>query len=151
MKPEMGGKITAIGDDCNDRSKWVYLTATTISKPRHYVIGQCVYCELELMSAENARLKSIIAKKLYENDEFEMEYTGIVLLKDENAKLKKKLERAVEALEDAYEFIDGVQDNLFHYYENKCIPTIYEVNAPVSASAGIRVVIAELKKELEAE
>lgn len=50
---------------------------------------------LDELLKENEQLKKLLTKELSENDEFGMEYTVIVLLKDENAKLKKQLALAI--------------------------------------------------------
>lgn len=59
--------------------------------------------------------------------------------------LEAKLKVAVEALEDANDFSSSVLEDLQHYFENKCIPTVDEVNQASITDSQLRYAIAKLK------
>lgn len=59
--------------------------------------------------------------------------------------LEKKFEIVMNALEEAGNFTACQLDNMEHYFDNKCIPTMEEVNQCAIADSYIRLAIAKVR------
>jgi hypothetical protein len=70
--------------------------------------------------------------------------------KDQITALETQNKELVEALEDANEFTSSILEDMQHYFENKCIPTVDEVNACSIADSLLRIIIAKYKSKLKA-
>lgn len=80
-----------------------------------------IYNENKKLKDENERLKKILSEEFSENDQYGMEYTGIVLLKDKVNLLKKKLELAISQRDQEIKFRAANDDEWFQRYNSKRI------------------------------
>lgn len=56
-----------------------------------------------------------------------------------------EVNKLVEALEEQNEFTCSILDNMQHYFDNKCCPTMDEINQCVISDSNLRMVIGNFK------
>lgn len=66
--------------------------------PNPYLVKTIEYSAFEAMRDERDKLKKVVKWNLQNNDEFGCEFLGITIVRDENKKLKERIEKLREAL-----------------------------------------------------
>lgn len=59
------------------------------------------------------------------------------------------VKQMAEALEDALETLNNQTENMQHYFDNKCVPTVDEVNQCALNEASLRIAIGRYEAALK--
>lgn len=118
-------------------------------KPREFWIykGESNFCNELVMDNDFAFVKCkpdgfydlISTKDTIENGLHVIEFSAYEQLQKQNKEL-------IETLTDALEVTESLEDDMQHYFDNGCCPTISELNQVFSLTLRLKEVLAKYKK-----